>query len=135
MLLRPALLVFLLKHDLIGDSVVANNIEESMSFREGVDRMVDRATLAVGLNPDTAKVIQACNAILQLKFPVRLSDRVEVFSGWWAAHSVHRLPAKSGFLFAPCVTQDEVEALASLMTYKCAIADIPFGGAKVGLMI
>ena len=106
-----------------------------MSFREGVDRMVDRATLAIGLNPDTAKIIQACNAVIQLKFPVKLSDRTEVFTGWWAAHSAHRLPAKGGLRFSTMVNQDEVEALAALMTYKCAIADIPFGGAKGGLLI
>jgi glutamate dehydrogenase (NAD(P)+) len=106
-----------------------------MSFREGVDSMVDRAALAIGLNPDTAKVIQACNAVLQLKFPVKLNNKVEVFTGWWAAHSAHRLPAKGGLRFSMLVNQDEIEALAALMTYKCAIADIPFGGAKGGLMI
>lgn len=111
------------------------NKQESMSFREGVDRMVDRATLAIGLNPDTATIIQACNAVLQLKFPVKLRDRVEVFTGWWAAHSAHRLPAKGGLLFSTMVNQGEIEALAALMTYKCAIADIPFGCAKGGLMI
>jgi len=114
---------------------LSNNQQESMSFREGVDRMVDRATLAIGLNPDTAKAIQACNAVLQLRFPVKLDGKVEVFTGWWAAHSAHRLPAKGGLRFSPLVSQNEVEALASLMTYKCAIADVPFGGAKGGLLI
>lgn len=108
---------------------------ESMSFCEGVDRMVDRATIAIGLNPETAKVIQACNAVIQLKFPVKLNDRTEVFSGWWAIHSAHRLPAKGGLRYDTSVNQDEVEALAALMSYKCAIADIPFGGAKGGLLI
>lgn len=108
---------------------------ESMSFREGVERMVDRAALAIGLGPDTTHVIQACNAVIQIKFAVKLHDRVEVFTGWWAIHSSHRLPAKGGLRFAPMVNQDEVEALASLMSYKCAIADIPFGGAKGGLLI
>jgi glutamate dehydrogenase (NAD(P)+) len=106
-----------------------------MSFREGIDRMVDQATLAIGLSPDTAKIIQACNAVVQLKFPVKLSDRIEVFTGWWAAHSAHRLPAKGGLRYSTLVNQDEIEALAALMTYKCAIADIPFGGAKGGLLI
>jgi glutamate dehydrogenase (NAD(P)+) len=114
---------------------VANSKQESMSFRESVDRMVDRATLAIGLDPDAAKMIQTCNAVLQLKFPVKLTDRVEIFAGWWACHSAHRLPAKGGLRFSPMVNQEEIEALASLMTYKCAIADIPFGGAKGGLMI
>jgi glutamate dehydrogenase (NAD(P)+) len=109
--------------------------QESMSFREGVDRMVDRATVAIGLSPDTAKVIQACNAVIQLKFPVKVSGKVEVFTGWWAVHSAHRLPSKGGLRFAPAVNQDEIEGLAALMSYKCAIADIPFGGAKGGLLI
>jgi glutamate dehydrogenase (NAD(P)+) len=108
---------------------------ESMSFREGIDRMVDRASLAIGLNPETAKVIQSCNAVIQLKFPVCIGSKVEVFTGWWAIHSAHRLPAKGGLRFAPVVNQDETEGLAALMSYKCAIADIPFGGAKGGLLI
>jgi glutamate dehydrogenase (NAD(P)+) len=108
---------------------------ESMTFREGVDLMVDRAALAMRLSPDAVKVVKACNAVLQLKFPVKLKDRTEVISGWWAIHSAHRLPAKGGMRFSPNVSQGEVEALAALMTYKCAIADIPFGGAKGGLMI
>jgi glutamate dehydrogenase (NAD(P)+) len=106
-----------------------------MSFREGVERMVDRAALAIGLGPDTTKVIQACNAVIQIRFPVRIRDKVEVFTGWWAIHSAHRLPAKGGLRFAPVMDQDEIEGLAALMSYKCAIADIPFGGAKGGLLV
>jgi len=114
---------------------MGSSSHESMSFREGVDRMVDRAALAIGLNPNTTKVIQACNAVIQIKFPVSIRGVVEVFTGWWAIHSAHRLPAKGGLRFAPVVNQDETEALAALMSYKCAIADIPFGGAKGGLLI
>ncbi|NNG13273.1 MAG: Glu/Leu/Phe/Val dehydrogenase [Halobacteria archaeon] len=97
--------------------------------------MVDRATLAAGLDPGTASVIKACDAVLQFKFPVRLRDTIEVFTGWWAVHSTHRLPAKGGLRFTLQVSQDETEALSALMSYKCAIADIPFGGAKGGLVI
>lgn len=97
--------------------------------------MVDRAILAIGLDPGAAKAIQACNAVLQLKFPVKLNNRLEVFTGWWAAHSAHMLPSKGGLRYSSLVSQNEIEALASLMTYKCAIADIPFGGAKGGLKI
>ncbi len=111
------------------------NNHESMSFREGIDRMVDRASLAIGLNPETAKVIQACNVVIQVKFPVCTGSKVEVLTGWWAIHSAHRLPAKGGLRFAPVVNQAETEGLAALMSYKCAIADIPFGGAKGGLLI
>ena len=84
-----------------------NNRQESMSFREGVDRMVDRATLAAGLDPDTAKVIKACDAVIQVKFPVKVRGSVRVFTGWWAVHSTHRLPAKGGLRFARHVNQDE----------------------------
>lgn len=114
---------------------MANNKQESMSFREGVDRMVDRATLAAGLDPNTARVIKASSAVLQIRFPVKVHSGVEVFTGWWSVHSTHRLPAKGGLRFAPHVNQDETEALSALMSYKCALADIPFGGAKGGLMI
>lgn len=109
--------------------------KESMSFLEGVDRMVDKATLVAGLDPKTACVIKAGSAVIQVKFPVRVHDGVEVFTGWWSIHSAHRLPAKGGLRFAPHVNQEETEALSALMSYKCALADIPFGGAKGGLMI
>lgn len=115
--------------------MVSESAQESMSFRESVDRMVDRAIVASGLDPNTAKIIQACNVVSQIKFPVRIRGKVEIFTGWWAIHSSHRLPAKGGLRYAPIVNQDEVEALAALMSYKCALADIPFGGAKGGLLI
>ena len=115
--------------------MASEGFQESMSFRECVDRMVDRAIVAAGLDPNTAKIIQACNVVSQIKFPVRIHGKVEIFTGWWAIHSSHRLPAKGGLRYAPIVNQDEVEALAALMSYKCALADVPFGGAKGGLLI
>jgi len=105
------------------------------SFRESVDLMVDRAMQVVGLDEGTATAVKACNSLIQLKFPVRIRGQVEVFTGWRAVHSTHRLPAKGGIRFAPYADQDEVEALAALMTYKCAIVDVPFGGSKGALMI
>ena len=115
--------------------MVSEVIQEGMSFRECVDRMVDRAIIASGLDPGTAKIIEACNVVSQIKFPVRIRGKVEIFTGWWAIHSNHRLPAKGGLRYAPIVNQDEIEALAALMSYKCALADVPFGGAKGGLLI
>jgi glutamate dehydrogenase (NAD(P)+) len=109
--------------------------KETMTFRECVDRMVDRAIIASDFDPNTAKIIQACNVVSQIKFPVKIGSKIEIFTGWWAQHSSHRLPVKGGLRFAPIVNQDEIEALASLMSYKCALADIPFGGAKGGLCI
>jgi len=105
------------------------------SFRDNVDLMVDRAARFIGLDPAMTAAIKACHSVLQLRIPVRIGERVEVFTGWRATHSEHFLPAKGGIRFAPQVNQDEIEALAALMTYKCAIADVPFGGSKGGLAI
>ncbi len=105
------------------------------SFREGVDLMVDRAISAIGLDEGVATAIKACNSVLQVQFPVRIRGKVEVFKGWRATHSTHRLPSKGGIRYAAYADQDEVEALAALMTYKCAIVDVPFGGSKGALMI
>ena len=108
---------------------------QEMSFSESVDHMVDRALAVMDLAPDVAAAIKSCSAVLQVKFPVRIRGNIEIFTGWRAVHSTHRLPVKGGIRYAVCVGQDEVEALAALMTYKCAIVDVPFGGSKGGLII
>jgi glutamate dehydrogenase (NAD(P)+) len=105
------------------------------SFRDGVNLMVDRAMSVMGLEEGVAKAIKACNAVLQVQFPVKIRGKIEVFTGWRATHSTHRLPSKGGIRYAPYVDQNEVEALAALMTYKCAIVDVPFGGSKGALLI
>ena len=105
------------------------------SFRESVNLMVDRAMSAIGLDESTSRAIKACNAVLQVQFPVKIRGKIEIFTGWRAVHSNHRLPAKGGIRYAPFADQDEVEALAALMTYKCAIVDVPFGGSKGALLI
>ncbi|VAW83194.1 NAD-specific glutamate dehydrogenase; NADP-specific glutamate dehydrogenase [hydrothermal vent metagenome] len=110
-------------------------ISNEPSFRESVDLMVDRAMAAMRMDENTATAIKSCNAVLQVKFPVKIRGKIEVFTGWRAVHSSHRLPAKGGIRFAPYANQNEVEALAALMTYKCAIVDVPFGGSKGGLVI
>ena len=97
--------------------------------------MADRAFQAMDMDPTIAAAIKACNATIQVNFPVNIKGKVEVFSGWRSVHSTHRLPAKGGIRYASIVNQDEVEALAALMTYKCAIVDVPFGGSKGGLLI
>ena len=107
----------------------------AMSFSASVDHMVQRAFNVLKLEPGIANAIQACNSVIQVKFPVEIRGDIKVFTGWRAVHSSHRLPAKGGIRYAPIVDQDEVEALAALMTYKCAIVDVPFGGSKGGLLI
>lgn len=105
------------------------------SFRESVDLMVDKAIAVMSLDEGVAKAIKSCNAVLQVQFPVKIRGKIEVFTGWRATHSTHRLPSKGGIRYAPYSCQDEVEALAALMTYKCALVNVPFGGSKGALLI
>lgn len=110
--------------------------EVRLSFNQSVNLMVDRALSHLSLPPGLPEQIKACHTVLQVQFPVRLKDgHYHTFKGWRAVHSMHRLPVKGGIRFAPEVDQDEIEALAALMTYKCAIVDVPYGGSKGGLMI
>ncbi len=111
------------------------NIPQKTSFRDDVNKMVSLAMGTLDLDEGLAHAIKSCNAVLKVSFPVEINGKMETFTGWRATHSVHRLPAKGGIRFAPEIGQDEVEALASLMTYKCAIVDVPFGGSKGGLRI
>ena len=111
------------------------NPSNELSFRESVDRMFDRAIDTMDLPLGLADQIRSCNSCYQLKFGVKLGDRYEVFTGWRAVHSEHILPVKGGIRYADFANQDEVEALAALMTYKCAIVFIPFGGSKGALKI
>ena len=110
-------------------------MRDNTSFRDSVDRMVDRALALLEVEEGMARAIKACNTVLTVTFPVRIRGRIEVFTGWRATHSIHRLPSKGGIRYATTVDQDEVEALAALMTYKCAIVNVPFGGSKGGLYI
>jgi glutamate dehydrogenase (NAD(P)+) len=112
-----------------------NTNKKTLSFSESVNHMADRAFKVMEMDPGVSAAIKACDSIIQVNFPVEIDGKVEVFTGWRATHSSHRLPSKGGMRFAPIVDQDEVEALASLMTYKCAIVDVPFGGSKGGLLI
>ena len=111
------------------------NDPNEITFRESVDRMFDRATATMDLPLGLAEQIRSCNSVYQVQFGVKLGDRYEVFTGWRAVHSEHILPVKGGIRYADFANQDEVEALAALMSYKCAIVMIPFGGSKGALKI
>jgi len=109
--------------------------QNTLSFSQSVGYMADRAMQVLNLNAGTSEAIKNCNSVLQVRFPVQIRDKIEVFTGWRAVHSTHRLPVKGGIRYAPYADQDEVEALAALMSYKCALVDVPFGGAKGALLI
>jgi len=90
----------------------------------------DRAARYVKAPVDLLEYIRACHSMYSIKFPVRIRGDVQIFHAYRAEHSHHRIPTKGGIRFAPDVDLDEVAALAALMTLKCAIVNIPFGGAK-----
>ena len=87
------------------------------------------------LPPGLEQKIRVCNATYTVRFGVRLRGQIQTFTGYRAVHSEHMEPVKGGIRYAEAVNQDEVEALAALMTYKCALVDTPFGGSKGGLCI
>jgi glutamate dehydrogenase (NAD(P)+) len=105
------------------------------SFRESVDLMFNRAVALMDLSPGLTEKIRVCNSTYTVRFGVRLRGKIETFVGYRSVHSEHMEPVKGGIRYAPSVNQDEVEALAALMTYKCALVETPFGGSKGGLCI
>jgi glutamate dehydrogenase (NAD(P)+) len=109
--------------------------DKEPSFRESVDMMFNRAVALLDLPPGLEEKIRVCNATYTVRFGVRLRGKIETFTGYRSVHSEHMEPVKGGIRFAMGVNQDEVEALAALMTYKCALVEAPFGGSKGGLRI
>jgi glutamate dehydrogenase (NAD(P)+) len=107
----------------------------STGFLHDVNAMFDRAAGSLDLPEGLAEKISVCNATYATRFGVRLRGRLFTFIGWRASHSTHHAPAKGGIRYALDVDQEEVEALAALMTYKCALLNLPFGGSKGALRI
>lgn len=106
------------------------------SFFQSVERSFDKAAVFTKWEKGLLEQIKACNSIYSMRFPVKMDDgRIEVIEAYRVQHSQHKSPCKGGIRFSDEVNQDEVMALASLMTYKCAIVNVPFGGGKGGIKI
>ncbi len=106
------------------------------SFFKQVNLHFDRAAKLTQYEPGLLEQIKSCNSVYHFSFPLKRDDgSIEVIHAWRAEHSHHKLPVKGGIRYAMTVNEDEVMALAALMTYKCAIVDVPFGGAKGGVKI
>jgi glutamate dehydrogenase (NAD(P)+) len=105
------------------------------SFFQSVETSFDEAARFTKWEKGILEQIKACNSVYRMKFPVRIGKDIEVIEAYRVQHSHHKLPCKGGIRFSEEVNQDEVMALAALMTYKCAIVNVPFGGAKGGIRI
>jgi len=105
------------------------------SFFDDVLNYFDRAAAHTKYPKGLLDQIKYCNSVYRMRFPVRIKDNIEVFTAYRVEHSQHKLPVKGGIRYSLSVNQDEVMALAALMTYKCAVVEVPFGGAKGGVKI
>jgi len=104
------------------------------TFRQAVS-CIKATDGAEAISDGLAHKIMVANSTYVVRFGVRLRGELHTFTGYRSVHSEHFEPAKGGIRFAPDVSQDEVEALAALMTYKCALVEVPFGGSKGGVII
>ncbi len=109
--------------------------ELTISFFQSVTDYFDAASPFTGLPTGLLDQIKCCNSVYRMNYPVRIGDEYKVIEAYRVQHSHHRLPTKGGIRYSNHVNQDEVMALAALMSYKCAIVDVPFGGAKGGVKI
>ena len=112
------------------------DMSQGASFLAQVEASFDRAAALTKHHPTLLGQIRQCNTVVQFSFPLRRDDgTLETIHAWRAEHSQHKLPTKGGIRYDVNVDAEETMALAALMTYKCAVVDVPFGGAKGGIRI
>jgi glutamate dehydrogenase (NAD(P)+) len=110
--------------------------QHEYTFFQNVERSFDKAAKFTKWDLGVLEQIKACNSVYRMRFPIKRDDgSIEVIEAYRVQHSHHKSPCKGGIRFSDEVNQDEVMALASLMTYKCAIVNVPFGGGKGGIKI
>ena len=107
----------------------------NQNFLGSTNKLFDQALSYTDISPDLALRIRISNSTYTINFGVKLRDKIHTFTGWRSVHSEHFEPAKGGIRYDINASQEEVEALAALMTYKCAIIEVPYGGSKGALKI
>ena len=110
-------------------------MSSSENFLDSVNKMFDQSAALLNLSSGLAEKIKVANSTYTVRFGVRLRDKLETFTGFRSVHSEHWEPVKGGIRYSPHASQMEVEALAALMSYKCALMDLPFGGSKGALIV
>jgi glutamate dehydrogenase (NAD(P)+) len=118
------------------DAGAALDIADEASEWRTAQRQFDQAAEIIGLEPELREILREVQREFTCHFPVEMDDgRVEVFTGYRVQHNINRGPAKGGIRYHPDVSLDEVKALAMWMTWKCAVVNIPYGGAKGGVIV
>ncbi len=110
-------------------------VQEQVSLWTMAVSQLDKVAELMHLDPRLHAFLQHCKRTMEVAIPVKMDDgSLQVFTGWRVHHNLARGPAKGGIRYSPTLTMDEVKALAMLMTWKCAVVDIPYGGAKGGVV-
>ncbi len=113
----------------------SSKTQEDLSLNRIVSRQFEAAAVYTRLPRGLLDQIRQCDNVFVVNFPVKFGRRYQYVQAWRAEHSHHRKPLKGGIRFSPIVDQEEIVALAALMTYKCALVDVPFGGSKGGIAL
>lgn len=108
----------------------------SQNLFEAVQNQFDQGAALTEVEPDLLAQLRVCKSVFRMRFPVRMDHgRLQVMEAYRVEHSHHRLPCKGGLRFSPLLNQETVMGLAALMTYKCALVGVPFGGGKGGVVL